>query len=356
MPEIGVGLIGYGLAGRVFHAPLIRAVPRLRLAAVVQRSGDDATRAFPEARVVRSADELLSLADIRLVVIATPNTSHFELTRKSLQAGRDVIVDKPFAPTSQEAAELIRIAQRSGRLLSVFQNRRWDGDFLTVRGLLRENTLGQLVVFESHFDRYRPEPRPGSWREQAEPGSGVLFDLGSHLVDQAIQLFGPPLAVTADIRIERERVAADDAFDVVLHYPGMRAVLGATMLAAEPKARFILHGTQGSYVKHGLDPQEALLASGKLPGDNNWAQEPAEAWGSLTVPVGDTLVRKKVATEPGDYRRYYENVRDALLRAAPLEVTAEQATEVIRVLELARESSRERRTVAFKAAAADCGS
>jgi len=345
--SIQVGLVGFGMAGRVFHAPVLNAVPGLHLAAIVQRTGETAALAYPDVRVVRSVDELLAMSAIRLVVIATPTASHAELARRCLEAGRDVVIDKPFAATAAEAASLLRVADRAGRLLSAFHNRRWDGDFLTVQRLTAEGVCGRIVSFESHFDRYRPRLK-GTWRERAGPGSGILFDLGSHLVDQAVVLFGPPEAVTADVRLERDGAAVDDAFDVVFHYQGRHALLRSTMYACEPGPRFVLRGTEGTYVKHGLDPQEERLARGDTPDGPDWGVEPPERWGALTRPDGDGTVREKVATEAGDYRRYYANIRDAILARAPLAVTPRQALDVIRLLELARESSRQNRTMSFE--------
>lgn len=347
MAELEVGLIGFGLAGRVFHAPIIRAVPGLRLTAILQRTGDDASRRYPDARVVRTVEELLAIESIGLVVIGTPNTSHYMLAAQCLRSVRHVVVDKPFAPSYQEAAELVRIAKQAKRLITVFQNRRWDGDFRTVRRLVEQKSLGATVLFESHFERYRPNLRPGAWRDGSDPGSGILFDLGPHLLDQALVLFGAPLAVSADVRSEREGAAADDAFDITLHYPNMRALLRSTMLACEPGPRFVLNGTKGSFVKHGLDPQEEALARGETPHDSSWGLEPEESWGTMTVVQDGTVVRNKVATEAGDYRRYYENIRGAILSGAVLEVTPHQALTVMRLLELARESSRQRRTLEF---------
>jgi scyllo-inositol 2-dehydrogenase (NADP+) len=354
--DIHVGLIGFGLAGRVFHAPTIRAVSGLRMAAILERRGDEAKRRYPDVRVVRTLEEMLAIESIRLIVIATPNTSHYSLAEQCLQAGRDVVVDKPFATTYVEAAELVRIAKRSQRLITVFQNRRWDGDFRTVRKLIKNRTLGRVVLFESHFERYRPHLRPGAWREGSEPGSGILFDLGPHLLDQALVLFGPPLAISADVRTERDGAVADDAFDIVLHYSHMRAVLRSTMLACEPGPRFIVHGTEGSYMKHGLDPQEDALVRGETPRDNGWGLEPEESWGRLTLSQDGAITRMRIATEAGDYRRYYENVRDAIVSGVPLDVTPEQALTVMRLLELAHESSRERRALEFTQSAANSGS
>jgi len=342
---IDVGLIGFGFAGRTFHAPVIIAVEGLRLAAILQRNGDDAAQAYPAARVVRSLDELLAIGSIRLVVIATPNTSHIELAKRCLLAGRDVVIDKPFAPTYAEAAELVELARQRNRLLSVYQNRRWDGDFLTVRRLIAEEHFGRIVLFESHFDRFRPTLKENAWRERAEPGSGVLFDLGPHLIDQAMVLFGEPEAISADVRIERDGAAADDAFDVALHYLRMRALLRAGVLVSTQTPRFAIQGTRGGYLKFGLDPQEDALKRGEAPVGERWGCESPERWGTLSRAQGDSLATETCPTEPGDYRQYYANVRDAMRGTAPLAVTPQQALRVMRALELAHQSSRQRRSL-----------
>jgi predicted dehydrogenase len=339
---INVGLVGFGFAGRTFHAPVIQTVAGLRLAAIVQRSGDDATRICPQAKLVRTVDDLLADKNINLVVIATPNQSHFPLVQHCLKEGRHVVVDKPFTTTSAEARELVKLSVSQKKVLSIYHNRRWDGDFQTVQRLLLDGTLGSVVIYESHFDRFRPELKQGAWREKDVPGSGVLFDLGSHLIDQAITLFGVPEAVEADVRIEREGSAVDDAFDVTLIYPDKRALLRATMLAAIPGARFTLHGTGGSYVKHGLDPQEEALKCGQSPHGDSWGLEPVENWG--TQRLGDHPVHK-VATLAGDYRRFYENVRDAIESGAPLAVKPTDGLNVMIGLELALQSSREGRSI-----------
>jgi scyllo-inositol 2-dehydrogenase (NADP+) len=342
--DVHVGLVGFGLAGRVFHAPVIDRVDGLRLSTVVHRSADAGESSYGPARVVRSVDELLADDRIRLVVIATPNTSHADLARACLESGRHVVVDKPFVVSSAEAAPLVDTARRMRLVLTAFHNRRWDGDFLTVQRLVEQETCGRIVLLESRFERYRPKPR-GVWRERAGPGSGILFDLAPHLVDQAVTLFGLPEALTSDVRIERDGGAVDDAFDVTLHYPGLRVVLRSTMLASAPGPRFVLQGAKGSYVKYHLDPQESRLSGIEPWPGNFWDQEPRERWGTLTRvgPTGSTS--DLLPTEAGDYRQFYANVRDAIRGTAPLAVTAEQATDVIRLLELAIESSRDRRTL-----------
>jgi scyllo-inositol 2-dehydrogenase (NADP+) len=348
---IDVGLIGFGFAGRVFHAPMISAVAGLRLAAIVLHSaekqrpaGEDPRTLYPAAQVLGSPDELLQHSNIRLVVIATPNTTHAELTRKCLVAGRDVVVDKPFAVTSREAAELANFAKNSNRLLAVYHNRRWDSDFRTIQQLLGTNDLGRIVSYEAHYDRFRPQLRAG-WREVAQPGSGILFDLGSHLIDQALVLFGPPEFVMADVRTERESSLIDDAFDVELHYPHMRVWLRASMLAADHDVRYVLRGTRATYTKRGLDPQEQALLNGAHPTVANcaaWGKEPPEIWGTLISEENGKSITKAVESMPGDYRVFYEQMRDAILGLRPVPVDAEEACNVVRCVELAHESSRQR--------------
>ncbi len=343
---IEVGLVGFGLAGRAFHAPVIRAVPGLHLAAILQRSGAEAAEKYPDVRIVRSLDELLSMREIRLVVIATPNETHYPFARQCLEAGRDVVVDKPFTTTLEEAVSLVQFAKDANRLLTVYQNRRYDGDFQAIRQLVKAGTLGRIVRFETAYDRFRPHLKPGAWRETTRPGSGILFDIAPHLIDHALVLFGLPEAVTADVRTERENAAADDAFDITLHYSnGMRAVLRSSILAAAPRPRFVLFGTQGSFVKQTFDPQEMNLRRGYVPADKPWGYEPEEDWGVLTVPSGDSFEQRRIPSATCDYRDYYSNVRDAILgRAAPA-VTPEYALDVMRMLGLARASSERRCTL-----------
>jgi predicted dehydrogenase len=342
---IDVGLIGFGLAGHAFHAPVIQAVSGLRLAAILQRSSSDAAELYPDARIVRSVEELLAIPEIRLVVIASPNDTHYPIARQCLAASRDVVVDKPFAPTLEEALDLVNFAQERGRLLTVYQNRRFDGDFQAVQQLVASGRLGRLVRFESNYDRFRPQLKANAWRERSGPSTGILFDLAPHLIDHALLLFGLPNAVTADIRIEREDGVADDSFDLTLHYArGLRALLRATMLAPVTRPRFILHGTSGAYVKHAFDVQEPKLRASRIP----WNETPTEAEqeensGVLTlVKVDGATTQELVPPAPSDYRNYYANVRDVLLGTALPAVTPQHTLNVMRVLTLARESSTRR--------------
>lgn len=346
---IGVGLIGFGFAGQSFHAPVISAVEGLELKRVMRHSKTALTGHFASIPMSVNADDLLRDKSIGLIVVATPNVTHFPLAKAALEAGKHVVIDKPFATTAAEAEELVEIAKRNGKLLTVYHNRRHDGDFLTLRDLLRSGVLGRIVRLESRIDRFRPELRAGAWREDAGPGAGVLFDLAPHLIDQALLLFGDPKSLTADVRIEREGAVVDDAFDITLHYPQMCVKLGATMLGAIAGPRFALHGVDGSYVKFGGDPQEALLRAGSLPGGDAWGAEHEAHWGVVSRVEGGTLTERRLPTKNGDYRRFYDNVRDAVLGRAELEVQPEAALQVMRLLEAAVESSRTGKTIPISA-------
>jgi len=341
--ELGVGIVGFGLAGRAFHAPLVSSTHGLRMAGIVARSNaQEARAAYPGVRVVSDLIELLRDESVRVVVIASPNGTHGRLAVEALEAGRDVVVDKPFATSSAEADRVMEVAAKRGRLVTVFQNRRWDGDFLTVKALLEKGTLGRLVLFESHFDRFSPGlNRAKPWKEAADASGGLLWDLGPHLVDQAVELFGLPEMVFADVRSERTGSATDDAFDIWMKYGeargGLRVLLRASMLAAKPGPRFLLRGETATFTKFGLDPQEAALRAGARPGGDGWGRESEEHWGEITSGAGGET--DKVETLPGNYPAFYENLRDVLMGKAELAVTAAEALRVTRLLELARESS-----------------
>jgi len=343
---VRVGLIGFGLAGQAFHAPVICGVPGMELACILERHGSRAKERYPKVRVARCLDELLSDKTIGLCVVATPNDSHFSYTKACLEAGRDVVVDKPLTPTLAEAEQLVRLAATRGRLLTVYQDRRWDGVFQTVKKLLASGELGAIAEYEARFDRFRLEPRL-NWREEAGfPAAGVLWDLGPHLIDQALVLFGEPETVTAKALCQRPTAAVDDAFDVDMDYPRMRATLRARIIAYAPGPHVLIHGTEGSFVKYGMDPQEEFLRSATCPdGDQwgpDWGLEPEERWGTLSLVNGQV---RKVKTQRGDYRRFYANVLDAIEKRASLDVTPDQALRVMRAVLLAHKSSREGRTV-----------
>ena len=331
---IKVGVVGFGLAGKVFHAPFIRMVEGFELTAIMRRSGEADAR-YPGVQFVRTLNELLAIPDLQLVVVATPNDTHVPIATQALEAGKHVVIDKPFAPTLAEAKQLVALAKKQQRIVTVFQNRRWDGDFLTVRKLMNDGSLGRVVIYESHFDRFRPNLR-GSWHEKPIPGMGLMFDLAPHLIDQALVLFGAPDSLSADLRKERDGTQVEDAFDITFHYPRMRAFLRASPVTAAPGPRFWICGTTATYTKYGLDPQEDAMKAGGDPTVPDWGCEPEDMWGKLTTADSTTAV----PTIPGNYRPYYENVRDAILGRAEIAVTPEQALNVMRVMELSDESSR----------------
>jgi scyllo-inositol 2-dehydrogenase (NADP+) len=344
---VRVGLIGFGLAGQAFHAPVIRGVEGMELACILERHTNNAKAKYPEVRIARTLDEMLSDKTIGLVVVATPNDSHFSYTKASIEAGRDVVVDKPFTPTMREAEQLVKLAADRGRLLTVYQDRRWDGAFLTVKKLVVAGSLGQVAEYEARFDRFRLDAKAGAWREQADfPAAGVLWDLGPHLLDGALVLFGEPESICAATLRQRPTSTIDDAFDVRMQYPSLRTSLQARIIAYVPSHHLLVHGTAGSFVKYGMDPQEEILRSPKAPDGLDWGAD----WGEDKEELWGTLSRvneppRKVKTERGDYRGFYANVRDAIEKKAPLDVTPDQALRTMRALLLAHKSSREGRVV-----------
>ena len=341
---IGVGLAGYGLGGSVFHAPLIQAEPGLRLHAVVTSRDEQVRRELPGVGVVGSAAELLQDPAVELVVVAAPNAVHHQLAAGALRAGRHVVVDKPFALSTADADELIGLAEATDRRLSVFHNRRWDSDFLTVRRCLEAGVLGDVSTFTSRYDRFRPVPK-GSWKEQDVPGSGVLWDLGPHLVDQALQLFGRPETVWADVGVQRPGVEAVDYLHLALGYGRLRVLLHAGMEVRDPGPRFEVHGDRGSFVKHGMDLQEQALRAGGRPGDPGWGSEPPDRHGTLTGEVAGLELRGRLESVPGDYGAFYAAMAAAIRGDGPVPVPAAEARDVIMVIELALASAREGRVV-----------
>jgi predicted dehydrogenase len=343
---LNVGVVGYGFATQTFHAPLISSLPGLRLAAISTSAPAKVQADWPEAAIETTPEALFMRPDIDLVVIPTPNDTHFPLAALALAAGKHVIVDKPFTVTLAEARQLDAQARSAGLVLSVFHNRRWDADFLTLRQVVASGQLGAISHFESHFDRYRPQVR-ARWRELAVPGSGLWFDLGSHLLDQALQLFGLPESITLDIARQRENAQADDFFHAILRYGQTRVILHGGSLVTVPAARFTVHGQQGSFIKYGLDPQEDALKARSYPPSPAWGRDPLAA--TLTVWNGDSCESTELACVPGDYPAYYGAVRDAILGLGPNPVTAAEAMRVIALLELGLQSAQEGRTLTVSA-------
>jgi predicted dehydrogenase len=350
MPDmpLNVALVGYGLAGKVFHAPLITTTPGLRLAAVVSSRRDEVSADLPGTKPVDSLGAALAGGGIDLVVIATPNDSHAPPAAIASAAGCHVVVDKPFTVTVGEAEALRDQALSAGVVLSVFHNRRWTTDFLAVRRLIETGALGEVVQCEIRFDRFRPLVRD-RWREREGPGAGVWYDLGSHLVDEALQLFGAPEAIWADLAAQRDGArSATDWFHAVLRYPRLRVVLHSGAITAAPGPVFAVHGTGGSFVKHGLDPQEDQAKQGMKPGEPGWGVDPNP--GVLTTVDADGRERRSTPAAPaGDYGRYYAQVRDAIWGRGPNPVPPEQAIGVMRLIELGLESARTRCELAIPA-------
>ncbi|OBR77876.1 oxidoreductase [Xanthomonas arboricola] len=338
MPKpFNLAVVGYGYVGRTFHAPLIAGTPGLALHSVVSSKPQQVQADFPDVAVLADLETALADPALDAVVLATPNQTHAPFALQALAAGKHVLVDKPFALDAAQAREVVAAAAAAGRIVSVFQNRRWDADFLTVRRLIDEGQLGEVVEFHSHFDRFRPQVRD-RWRESDIPGAGLWYDLGPHLLDQALQLFGTPQAIGADLQRQRSQARSDDYFHVTLRYPRLRVILHAGSLVADSGLRFAVHGTRGSYLKHGLDTQEDQLRAGRRPGTAGWGVDPLP--GTLTRVDDEGRVHThQPDTTPGDYRQCYAAFRDALAGAGPAPVSGADAVQVMELLELAQRSA-----------------
>ena len=343
--RLQVGLIGYGLAGSVFHAPLIQHTPGLALHSIASSQRDRLLRSFTDVRICNQPAELFNDPALDAVVIATPNAEHAPLAIAALQAGKHVLVDKPFALDLTEAEAVVRAAQDAERVVTVFQNRRFDADFLTLQQLLADGVLGEVAECHSHFDRYRPQVRD-RWRESDAPGAGLWMDLGPHLLDQMLQLFGWPQAISADLMAQRDGARSDDYFHAVLYYPRHRAIVHAGSLVAAARPRFAVHGGLGSYLKHGRDVQEDQLREGIAPGAPGWGLDPVHGQ-HVSVDAAGHEHASSVDNALGDYRRLYAAFRDAMLGTGAPTVSAEQALQLMRLLAAGTESARSGRRVAL---------
>jgi len=339
MQVINVALCSYGMSGQVFHGPLLEAHTGFKIEKILERTKNNSRGRHPSSEIVRQFSSILEDPAIELVIVNTPDHLHYEMAEQVLKAKKHVVVEKPFTLKSFHAGELIRLARKANVVLTVFQNRRWDGDFLTVREIIENRKLGRLVEFESHFDRYRNHMQD-SWKESDTTGTGTLYNLGSHLIDQALRLFGMPERLFCDSRLLRDGARTDDSFDLFLHYPDVKCLLRSSYLVREPGPRFILHGTAGSYLKWGVDPQEEMMNQGAVPGSEDWGMEPESAWGRINTEFNGTRLQGAYPTMPGNYLAFYDNVYAAIRHGASLQVTAEQACDVVRIIEAAYESSR----------------
>lgn len=340
-----VGIIGYGLAGAVFHAPVIASVPGFRVAAIATRSIEKqelARRDFPDISVYDSVEACVADRSLDIIVVATPNTTHISFGRMALEEGKHVVIEKPFAPSVAEAQSLIDVAQRSNRLLSVFHNRRWDGDFLTVQRLLQTGMLGSVYSFESRFESYSALPLEHAWYEQETQAGGVLYNLGPHLIDQALLLFGTVESVYAEVETRRPAPTADDVTFVALAFHnGVRAKLYMNDVARISGPRFQVRGLLGAFEKYGLDPQEEKLKAGSRPSSSEWGCEASAAWGRMVTEVAGLKLHVTVETLPGCYQCYYEQLRMAILGNAPVPVDPVDAIAGLRIIEAAQQSARE---------------
>lgn len=352
MKEINVGLIGFGVAGRVFHEPIITSIPGLNLKKVFEENPSNISileQRISADRITENIDDIFEDESIELIVLAVPNIAHFELAKKALEKGKHVLVEKPFTVTSEEADKLIEISKKAGKVLTVHHNRRWDSDFRTVKSIIERKLLGDLVEYEAHYDRFRNYIKENAWREADAPGSGILYDLGSHLIDQAQVLFGTPNEIFADLEIQRKGGKTIDNFEVILKYDALKVTLKAGMLVREVGPHFNLLGTQGSFVKYGMDIQEENLKAGIKPSTiEDWGAETESLWGTVNTDVDGIHIVGKIESEHGDYRELYKNIYKAILGEEELIVTPQQARNTIRIIELAEESNKKKSWVEFK--------
>ena len=343
--KINTALCSFGMSGWVFHAPFIAVNPGFTFYAVWERTKNLAVEKYPEVISYRTLEEMLTDENIELVVVNTPNYTHYEYVKKALEAGKHVIVEKPFTVTVEEGEELIVLASDKKLKLSVYHNRRFDSDYKTVKKVLDEKLLGNVIEVEMHYDRYKEELSPKLHKEVAGPGTGALYDLGAHLIDQALQLFGYPGAVFADIRIVRPISKVDDYFDLLLYYPTSRVRLKSSYQVREPLPGYVLHGSKGSFIKAKTDIQEMMLQSGVSPLTENWGVEPATEKGLLHTERDGEVIREYIDSLPGNYGDYYDGIYNSIRNNEPLPVTGDQGLEVIKIITSAFKSNEERKVI-----------
>jgi len=347
MHTIKTALCSFGMSGWVFHAPFLNVHPGFELYAVWERSKKTAAQKYPAIRSFDSFDELLNDSAIELVIVNTPNYTHFDLAKKALLANKNVIVEKPFCSTVKQCEELIALAKDKNKLLSVYQNRRYDSDFKIIKKVLENNWLGEVVEAEFHFDRFSDVLSPKAHKETPGPGTGLVYDLGSHLVDQALQLFGMPEAVFADIRPARAISLVDDYMEILLYYPSKRVRIKASYVVREPLPSYAINGTKGSFIKSRTDIQERDLQAGLSPDDSNWGKEPAGEMGLLHTEIDGKVIKEYIASESGNYMEYYNGIYDALTSGAAVPVSGEEGKNVITIIEKAYQSSNEKKVISL---------
>ena len=347
MQAINTAILSFGMSGKLFHAPFIQVHPGFNFYAVWERSKNLAQQIYPGVKTCRTLEELLADTAVELVIVNTPNYTHYDYTKKALEAGKHVVVEKPFTVTVAEGDALIALAKKQNKILSVYQNRRYDSDYKTIKKIVEEKWLGDLVEAEFHFDRYREELSPKQHKETPGKGTGALYDLGSHLIDQALQLFGMPQEIFADIQIVRPLSKVDDYFELLFYYTDKRVRLRCSYLVREPLPGYILHGVKGSFIKQKTDVQEQALLEGKLPGGSDWGAEPESEQGLLHTERDGEIIKESLPSFQGNYMEYYNGIYEAIRNSRQAPVSAKDALNVIRIIETAFESSRERKAIAM---------
>ena len=344
MKIIPTALLSYGLSGRAFHAPFITSHPGYQLLGAWERTARRIQEDYPEVIRFNSLEEVLS-SSAELVIINTPTYTHFEFARQALESGKNIVVEKAFVTTTEEAVVLERIAKAYNRTISVFQNRRWDSDFLTVKKIAESGILGDLVEAQFSFDRFNPSLSPKKHKEEPSPGAGILKDLGPHIIDQALLLFGMPEKLFADIRITRDHSQVDDYFEILFYYPGLRVRLHAGYFVREATPAYVLHGKHGSFLKSRSDNQEAYAVAGKKPDDAGWGKDNSEQYGLLHVQNQEKQIYERIESEQGNYMTYFDNLHKALTLAHPVPVSASDGIRVMRIIDAAILSNAEKKLI-----------
>ena len=345
---VSTALLSYGMSGSVFHAPLLRAHSGFTLTHVLQRTERVNTPELKDVKILRHLDEVMQDEQIELVIVNTPNATHLEFASRALEAGKHVVVEKPFTVTVTEADQLISLARRKNKILTVFQNRRWDGDFMIVKQVVEKNLVGKIVEFEAHYDRYRTLVESNSWKEEPAPGVGIIYNLGSHMLDQVLVLFGMPDEIDARTGIQRPGGKVEDYYDIRMRYPDFHVIVKSSYLVREDGPRYRVHGVDGSFVKYGIDPQEQALKEKRIPGSEGWGRESEETWGKLNTTLQQQHFVGKLETVPGNYLYFYDNVYQAIRERASLHVKPEQSRQVIQLIEASYESDRLGKAIKLK--------
>lgn len=345
MQPINTALLSFGMSGQVFHAPFLKIHQGFDLYAVWERTKNLAQEKYPSIKTYRSLEELLSDEAIELVIVNTPSVTHYEYAKKCLQANKNVIVEKPFTAAVEEGEELIALAKQHNKLLSVYQNRRYDSDFKAVKKIVEEGWLGQLIEAEFHYDRYAEELSYKVHKEKPTPGVGVVYDLGSHLIDQALQLFEMPHSVFADIDIVRPTSKVDDFFELLMFYNHFRVRIHSSLLVREQLPAYILHGRKGSFIKAKTDVQEVALQAGKIPNTPDWGSEPENEKGLLHTEKDGKIIKEHIPSFQGNYMEYYDGIFKAMRKQQPLPVTAEEGLNVIRIIAAAHKSNQQKKVI-----------